>query len=71
MFTALADGNGVKVETSAGTNYVFVVNTPFTFREGTITFKGTVGAVLVRRERTLLWLGQPGRVAANGEILTK
>jgi hypothetical protein len=69
VFTPLADGNGVKIETDAGTDYVFLGVKPFTFREQTITFEGTVGAVLARGKRTLLWLGQRGSIAVHGAVL--
>lgn len=70
-FTSIASGNGVRIETSAGTDYVFLGNTPFTFRDGTITFEGTVGAVHMRNGRPILWLGQPGNIAAHGHTLRK
>lgn len=71
ILTPLVDGNGVKVETDAGTDYVFLGANPLTFHDGTITFEGTAGAVLMRGERTLLWLGQPSSIAAHGETLRK
>jgi hypothetical protein len=67
--TPLVDGNGIKVETNAGTDYVFLCAKPGTFRAGTITFECTVGTVVMRGERTRLWLGQPGSIAAHGDIL--
>jgi len=44
----LADGKGVEVETPAGTDYVFLSPTPFTFRRGDIAFDGKVGVVKAR-----------------------
>lgn len=35
---AWRDGHGVKVDTSAGTDYVFLGSKPFSSQEGMITF---------------------------------
>ncbi|MCU1376750.1 MAG: hypothetical protein JWO68_4036, partial [Actinomycetia bacterium] len=69
IFTAIAEGRGVKVTSDAGTDYVFLGAEPFTYTEGTLRFEGSVGTALVRGGRTTLWLGQPGSIAANGESL--
>jgi hypothetical protein len=69
VFTRVADGNGVKVETVGRTDYVFLGDGPLAFHEGTVSFEGTVGAVLIRGNRTLLWLGAPGKIGAYGELL--
>jgi len=72
VVTPLAGGSGVKVETSAGTDYVFLSDRPFRFHEGKITFEGTVGVVLIRGGgHAWLWLGAPGKIGAYGEILRK
>jgi hypothetical protein len=70
VFTALANGQGVKVTSDAGTDYIFLGNSPISFREDGIAFDGTVGAILVRKDRTSLWLGQAGKAAANGRTLS-
>jgi hypothetical protein len=69
--TPFAGGHGVKVETDASTDYVFLGTQPLTFHEGTIAFEGTVGAVLRRGKDTRLWLGQPGRITAHNETFKK
>lgn len=69
VFTAIANGKGVKIETAAGTDYVFLSTEPFTFADAAIKFEGSVGAVLVRGERVQLWLGQTGSIAAYGKVL--
>jgi len=71
VFTSIADGKGVKVVTSAGTDYIFLALQPFSYREGVISFQGTVGAVLSRSGEAILWLGQPGRIAAGGKAVVK
>jgi hypothetical protein len=40
-----------------------------TFSEDGITFEGTIGAVLLRGERTTLALGADGTIAARGQRL--
>jgi len=67
----LVDGNGIKVETNAGTDYVFLCAKPGMFPAATITFECTVGAVVMRGERTRLWFRQPGSIAAHDEILKR
>ena len=69
IFTTLADGKGVKIETPAGTDYIFAANTRFTHREDAILFEGTLGAVLSRGGQPVLWLGESGSVAAFGKSL--
>jgi hypothetical protein len=69
VFTSIADGKGVKVQTDSGTDYVFVSAEPFTYGEGTLRFQGSVGAVLVRNGDTRLWLGRAGTIAAQGKSL--
>ena len=70
-FAALAEGRGVKVETPAGTDYVFLSNEPFTYKEGDVEFTGTVGAVQVRAGTPELSLGAPGKITALGKTLEK
>jgi hypothetical protein len=69
LVSTIANGQGVKVISDAGTDYIFLSNAPVIFREGGIAFDGTVGAILVRKDRTSLWLGQAGKAAANGRVL--
>ncbi|MHB9025771.1 MAG: hypothetical protein ACYC7E_16655 [Armatimonadota bacterium] len=67
--TPLAGGKAVKVTHEAGTDYVFMSTTPFTFKEGDIAFTGTVGAVQLRGALPVLWLGGGGTLTAKGKTL--
>jgi hypothetical protein len=68
-FTTLAGGKAVKVETEAGTDYVFLSAESFTFKEGDIEFEGTAGTIQLRGVRTILSLGAAGQIAARGKTL--
>ncbi|MBI2440308.1 MAG: hypothetical protein HYV35_02940 [Lentisphaerae bacterium] len=68
-FTALADGQAVRVQTPAGTDYVFLSAEPFSFKEGDIAFTGTVGAIQTRGNGVILSLGAAGSIAAHGHCL--
>ena len=63
--TAIAGGRGVKVETAAGTDYVFLDRTPFTFEEGDIRFEGTAGCVQLRGGARHAVLGAAGTLTAG------
>ncbi len=67
--TELAGGRGVRIESEAGTDYVFLATEPFEYGEGPVSFKGSVGTVRIRGSTAKLWLGAPGSVAALGEKL--
>ena len=69
-FISLADGRGVKVTHATGTDYVFLSNTPFEFREGTVSFKGRAGVIRVRDKTVDLTLSEPGEVALGDQTLT-
>ncbi|MHB9131635.1 MAG: hypothetical protein ACYDBB_11175 [Armatimonadota bacterium] len=71
VFTTLAGGKGVKVQSGAGTDYVFLSEKPFQFKEGDITFSGTVGVIQLRGKQVQLSLGAPGSIAARGKSLVK
>lgn len=64
-FTTIAQGNGVKVESPAGTDYVFLSPEPITFQEGGVSFTGTVGAIQLRGGQTTLCLGAAGSIATK------
>ena len=70
-FTAIAEGRGVKVESAAGTDYVFLSNEPFTFQEGDVEFSGMVGVVQVRPDKPYLTLGAPGKITAGGQTVER
>jgi len=69
--TPLADGKGVKVQQEAGTDYVFLSTTPFTYDEGDIHFSGTVGMVQRRGQDVQVVLGAGGNLSAGGKTITK
>ncbi|MHB9132947.1 MAG: hypothetical protein ACYDBB_17920 [Armatimonadota bacterium] len=70
-FTPLADGKGVKVVHAKGTDYIFMSATPFTYKEGDISFSGTVGAIQLRaKAKPVLFLGAGGTIAACGQKQT-
>jgi hypothetical protein len=69
VFTSLAGGKGVKVQSGAGTDYVFISATPFTFAEDTIIFSGKSGAIRIRGNQMVLSLGEGGCIGAHGKIL--
>ncbi len=70
VVSALPNRSGVKVTSEAGTDYIFLSNAPVSFREGDVAFDGTIGAVLLRNDRTSLWLGHSGKVASSGRTLS-
>ncbi len=71
VITSIADGRGVKVESPSGTDYVFLSNEVFNFREGTIAFEGTIGAIQLRKNRRkILSLGDKGSISMDGNVLT-
>ena len=70
VFTTIADGHGVKIQHTAGTDYVFVSSVPMKYNDGDITFDGTVGTVLLRGQRTVLTLSAAGSITAHGHTLT-
>ncbi|HEY5743252.1 MAG TPA: hypothetical protein VIS99_11985 [Terrimicrobiaceae bacterium] len=67
--TAIADGKGVKIQSDAGTDYAFLSSTRFTYREKSVAFAGTAGAIKLRGNRTILSLGAAGSLSANGHTL--
>jgi hypothetical protein len=69
VVTLVADGKAVKVETPAGTDYVFLSPQPFAFREGELSFDGTAGLIQMRADGVFLALGAAGRVAAARQLL--
>ncbi len=63
LITALAEGQGVKVEHPLGTDYVFLSLEPCDVLEGQVSFKGTAGTIQVRGEQIILTLSAPGEIA--------
>ncbi|OPZ85039.1 MAG: hypothetical protein BWY76_01588 [bacterium ADurb.Bin429] len=67
--TSLAGGKGVRVETPAGVDVIFLSPTPFRYDDGGVRFEGTAGMVRVRDGEFTLTLGAPGHIAAGGKEL--
>jgi hypothetical protein len=65
----LANGKAVRIESAFGTDYVFLSPTPFEFKEGEVTFKGTVGAIQQRGSRVVLSLAEGGRIGFAEKVL--
>ena len=71
VFATLAEGRGVKVTHTAGTEYVFLSTTPFEFREGDLSFKGSAGVIRRRGATVDLTLGESGEIAQGEKKLSK
>ncbi len=69
IVTTIADGKGVKVESTAGVDYVFLCAERFQFNDAEITFDGTVGSIQRRGGHTRLSLGAAGSISSQGQQL--
>jgi len=69
VFTELAGGRGVKVESDHGTDYVFLNPEPFQHADAEVRFAGTAGAIRVRGNAVTLSLGAAGEIACGGHSL--
>jgi len=58
--STLGREDALKIETPAGTDYVFLAPAPIEFRAGEIEFKGTAGLIRVRPGKATLALPCPG-----------
>jgi len=67
--TALAGGKVIRIESSRGTDYVFLDTEPFTFEKDNIRFEGTVGCVQFRDDKPVLSLGSAGRIAVDDQVI--
>lgn len=70
VFTSLADGKAIRIQSDAGTDYVFISHAPFAFKDEAVSFEGKVGAVRLRGRHLTLNLGEGGTIQAFGESLT-
>jgi len=70
-FSSLADGRGVKAITVAGTDYVFLSDKPFDYRERDVVFRGTAGAIRVRNGSVTLILHVGDLIEYKGRRLTQ
>lgn len=69
--TPLADGRGLRVETSRGIDYIFLSEVPLVYSDERIRFQGTVGVARIRAEGPVLWLGEAGSISAGAETITR
>jgi len=69
VFTSMADGKAVRIKSEAGTDYVFLSATPFTWKEGTLSYEGTSGSIRFRGKQMVLSLGESGSIGGRGESL--
>ncbi|MBI4024571.1 MAG: hypothetical protein HY360_06290 [Verrucomicrobia bacterium] len=69
VISSIASGKGVKIESTNGTDYVFLSPHRFSFKEGDIAFEGTVGTIQLRGARSFLALGAAGRISSREQTL--
>lgn len=69
VITSLADGRGVRVVTTAGTDYLFLSDKPFQFKDGPVEFEGTAGVIRLRENGGTLLLGEKGMISYKGKKL--
>jgi hypothetical protein len=70
--TAIADGAGVKVESAAGIDYVFLSRDPLEVAVDGILMRGKVGAVQIRGDRPpRLFLGAAGELSCRGQTISR
>ena len=70
VVTDLAAGKVTKVQSAAGTDYLFLASAPFAYKDQEISFSGTVGLVQIRNEASLS-LGGQGNLTAFGKTLNR
>lgn len=63
QITALAGSKALKITTERGDDYVFLALDPFEFKDGPVTFSGTVGAIQHRGDNVTLTLPAAGSIA--------
>jgi hypothetical protein len=68
---ALADRAGLKIKSAEGVDYVFLSPTPIDYRQGGLSFTGTVGAIQTRKQQITLSLGTPGKIAKGALEATR
>jgi hypothetical protein len=71
VVTELAGGKVIKMQSGAGTDYVFLASAPFAYRDQDISFSGTVGLVQIRSNEANLSLGALGKLTAFGKTLNR
>lgn len=71
VVTTLAGGKAIKIESTAGADFVFLSAAPFSYRDKDIAFTGTAGLVRVRGGSARLTLGAAGSLSAFGKTLKR
>lgn len=69
-FTPLADGHGVRIDSPAGTDYVFLAPAAIKYAQDAIRFEGTAGTIQVRGKAVTLTLGAAGTIACGDQTIT-
>ena len=69
-FTKLEQGGAVMIESSYGTDCVFLGFTPFDFHQGDLTFHGQRGTAQVRADGAHLSLSGQGQLRYKRHLLT-
>lgn len=69
VITSIAEGKGVRVQSAAGTDYVFLNGSPFSWQDGRMSFEGTVGSARIRGEKISLSLAAPGTLKMGDRVL--
>lgn len=64
-YEELAEGRGVKVVHPGGTDYIFMSATPFEYREGDVSFRGTTGLIQQSVDTVKLTLSEPGEISCG------
>jgi hypothetical protein len=67
-FTRLDHDRALKIDSSFGTDYVFLGFTPFDFSQGNIVFRGQAGAVQLRAGEAQLSLSGKGRLRYKEQV---
>jgi len=65
--TVIAEGRGVQLQRNGNTDYVFLSASPFDYKDGQLTFHGTVGSMQLRGGKPAFSLGAPGKIAFGAE----
>jgi len=68
-FTRLANGAGVKIESSFGTDYAFLGLDPFEFKQDLVAFRGRSGAIQVRPAGAQMTLTTEGEMQFQNHTL--
>ncbi len=67
---SLEDGRVVVIRGEGWVHHVFLSTKPFAWKQGKLSFEGTVGAILADGDETTLALGAAGRIQSEKQELT-